>query len=143
MPESLGQEDVNIICGERPIDLRSCNYEFELREKVLTSKRILLRNFFSCYLKSTYEVNANLNVSYLEKLREEYRKLPNCDKFNFNDMRETIEEMEVDETAKEQIYDMLSQYTNCSTLIKSSGEQSSTKVENKVHASSMLEVAMD
>ena len=44
---------------------------------MLTSKRILLRDFFSCYLKSTYEVNANLNVSYLEKLREEYRKLPN------------------------------------------------------------------
>lgn len=49
-------------------------------------------------------------------------------------MRETIEEMEVDESAKAQIFDMLSQYTNCSTLIKSSAEHSSIQVENKVHA---------
>lgn len=110
---------------------------------MLTSKRILLRNFFSCYLKSTYEVNANLNVSYLEKLREEYRKLPNDDKFNFNELRDTIEEMEVDETDKAQIFDMISQYTNCSTLIKSSAEQNSTMVDNKVQAYSALEVAMD
>ena len=110
---------------------------------MLTSKRILLRDFFSHYLKSTYEVNANLNVSYLEKLREEYRKLPNKDKFSFTDMRETIDEMEVDEYAKEQMFEMLDQYTNCSTLMKSSGEHSSTKVENKVQAASMLEVAMD
>ena len=58
-------------------------------------------------------------------------------------MRETIEEMEVDECAKEQMFEMLDQYTNCSTLIKSSAEHSLTEVENKVHASSMLEVAMD
>jgi len=47
-------------------------------------------------------------VSYLEKLREEYRKLPDQDKFNFYELRETIDEMEVDETAKPQIFDMLS-----------------------------------
>ena len=106
----------------KPFDLKSCNYEIELREKVLSSKRILLRNFFSCYLKSLIEVNANLNASYIAKLREEYCKLRMEDKFSLRDLQESIEEMEVDEMAKSQIFDLLSQHTNCTDLIKSSAE---------------------
>lgn len=73
--------------------MKSCNYEIELRNKVLSSKRILLRNFFSIYLKSLIEVNANLNASYISKLREEYSKLKTKDKFSFAELYESIEEM--------------------------------------------------
>lgn len=34
-----------------------CKHELELRERVLSSKRILLRNFFSFYIKSVMIVN--------------------------------------------------------------------------------------
>lgn len=83
---------------------------------------MLLRNFFSFYLKSVIEVNANLNASYLAKLREEYTRLRARDKFSVYELQESIEEMEVDETAKAQIFDLLSQHTNCSDLLKNSTE---------------------
>ena len=83
---------------------------------------MLLRNFFSFYLKSVLEVNANLNASYLAKLREEYTRLRARDKFSVYELQESIEEMEVDETAKAQIFDLLSQHTNCSDLLKNSTE---------------------
>lgn len=107
---------------KKAFDIKSCNYELEIRSQVLSSKRILLRNFFSHYIKSTYEVNANLNASYLTKLRDEYSKLPNRDKISFYELQDSIEEMEVDETAKAQIFDMLTTHTNCSDLIKNSAE---------------------
>ena len=43
-----------------------CKNEIELRSRVLTSKRMLLRNFFSFYLKSLMMVNEQLNASYLQ-----------------------------------------------------------------------------
>lgn len=102
--------------------MKSCNYEIELRDKVLSSKRMLLRNFFGIYLKSLLEVNANLNASYLSKLRDEYSKLKVRDQFSLWELQESIEEMEVDELAKAQIFDLLSHHTNCSDLLKNSTE---------------------
>lgn len=102
--------------------MKSCNYEIELRDKVLSSKRMLLRNLFGFYFKSILEVNANLNASYLSKLRDEYSKLRARDQFSLWELQESIEEMEVDEIAKAQIFDLLSQHTNCSDLLKNSTE---------------------
>ena len=54
---------------------KKCSYEIEVRDKVLSAKRSLLRNCLSYYVKSLLEVNANLNASYLAKLRDEYSRL--------------------------------------------------------------------
>ena len=64
---------------------------------MLSSKRSLLRNFFTFYLKQLMMVNEKLNVSYLTKIKEEYMKLKDVDKINIKDLQETINEMEVDE----------------------------------------------
>ena len=60
-------------------------------------------------MKSLLEVNANLNASYLAKLRDEYSKLRARGQFSLWDLQQSLEEMEVDETAKAQIYDFFSQ----------------------------------
>ena len=52
-----------------------CNNEIELRDRVLSSKRVLLRNFFTFYIKQLMIVNEELNLSYVTKLRAEYMKL--------------------------------------------------------------------
>ena len=95
--------------GERPtpnsIDLRNCcNMEIEVRDKILSSKRVLLRNFFSFYIKQVIMVNQKLNVSYLTKLKQEYMKLRESDKISVTELQETIDEMEVDETSKSHIF---------------------------------------
>ena len=54
-----------------------CNNEIELRDRVLSSKRVLLRNFFTYYIKQLMIVNEKLNLSYISKLKEEYMKLKN------------------------------------------------------------------
>ena len=89
--------------------LKNCNYEIEVRDKVLSAKRSLLRNCFTHYVKSLLEVNANLNASYLAKLRDEYSKLRARGQFSLWDLQQSLEEMDVDETAKAQIYDFFSQ----------------------------------
>ena len=46
-----------------------------MRDRVLSSKRVLLRNFFTFYIKQLMIVNEELNLSYVTKLRAEYMKL--------------------------------------------------------------------
>ena len=63
-----------------------CNNEIELRDRVLGSKRILLRNLFSFYIKSLMMVNQKLNLSYLGKLKEEYMRLRDVDKITLGEL---------------------------------------------------------
>ena len=74
-----------------------CNNEIELRDRVLSSKRVLLRNFFTYYIKQLMIVNEKLNLSYVTKLKEQYMKLKDKDKITISELQETIDEMEVDE----------------------------------------------
>lgn|ERR1719469_975946 len=68
-----------------------CQNEIELRDRVMSSKRILLRNFFSYYIKSLMMVNEQLNASYLNKLKLEYAQLREGDKIPVSEVHETIE----------------------------------------------------
>ena len=86
-----------------------CNNEIELRVRVLSSKRVLLRNFFTFYIKQLMIVNEKLNLSYITKLKEEYMKLKDQDKISLNELQETIDEMEVDEQSKVHIFHALSE----------------------------------
>ena len=81
----------------------------ELRSRVLSSKRFLLRNFLSFYLKSLMMVNEKLNVSYVEKLKREYSVLRDADKLTVRELQETIDEMEVDEQSKAHLLQMISE----------------------------------
>ena len=67
MLDAADQESFNI--------QNCCNNEIELRDRVLTSKRVLLRNFFTYYIKQLMIVNEKLNLSYVTKLKEEYMKM--------------------------------------------------------------------
>ena len=73
---SIGFSDGSRSREPSPIDLRNCcQNEIELRDRVLSSKRMLLRNFFSQYIKQLMLVNEQLNKSYLMKLRQDYMQL--------------------------------------------------------------------
>ena len=74
-----------------------CDHEIELRDRVLSSKRVLLRDFFTFYVKQLMFVNEKLNMSYLSKMKEEYMKLKDGDKISVSELQETIDSMEVDE----------------------------------------------
>ena len=84
---------------------------------MLSSKRILLRNFFTFYVKQLMMVNEKLNLSYLAKLKEEYMKLKDSDKINIHELSETIDEMEVDEQSKAHLLNVLSEQTNICDLL--------------------------
>ena len=84
---------------------------------MLTSKRILLRNFFSYYIKSVMLINQNLNLSYLTKLKKEYMKLKESDKITLNELQEAVDEMEVDEQSKAHLVHILSEQTNLRDLL--------------------------
>jgi len=94
-----------------------CSNEIELRDRVLSSKRVLLRNFFTYYIKQLMIVNEKLNLSYVTKLKEEYMKLKDKDKISMSELQETIDEMEVDEQSKVHIFDALSEQTNIRNLL--------------------------
>ena len=83
----------------------------------MSSKRILLRNFFTFYIKQLMMVNQKLNLSYLAKLKIEYMKLKNTDKISVRELSETIDEMEVDEQSKAHLLNVLSEQTNIRDLI--------------------------
>ena len=109
------------------MDLRNCCHnEIELRDRVLSSKRILLRNFFTFYLKQLMIVNEQLNASYLTKLRDEYTQLREKDKITVLELQETIEEMEIDEQSKAHLYHMLSRQTNLHDLLMAEAENDAT-----------------
>ena len=76
-------------------------------------------------MKSLLEVNANLNASYLAKLRDEYSKLRARDQISLWDLQQSLEEMDVDETAKAQIYDFFSQN---STDVVMASEDNNTRM---------------
>ena len=107
--------------------LKNCSYEIEVRDKVLSAKRSLLRNCLTYYMKSLLEVNANLNASYLAKLRDEYSKLRARDQISLWDLQQSLEEMDVDETAKAQIYDFFSQ--NSADIVMASDENNTEMFE--------------
>ena len=86
-----------------------CHNEIELRDCVLSSKRHLLRNFFSYYIKSLMMVNEQLNASYLAKLKLQYAEMREADKITVSEVHETIEGMQVDEDSKAALYSMLSE----------------------------------
>ena len=65
----------------------NCHNEIELRSRVLSSKRIILRNFFSYYIKSLMLMNEQLNVSYLNKLRQQYMQLQEADKITVHEVQ--------------------------------------------------------
>ena len=88
----------------------------------MSAKRSLLRNCLSYYVKSLLEVNANLNVSYLAKLRDEYSKLRAKEQISLWDLQQSLEEMDVDETAKAQIYDFIQQ--NSADIVMACDENS-------------------
>ena len=58
---------------------------------------MLLRDFFTFYIKQLMFVNEKLNMSYLSKMKEEYMKLKDGDKISVTELQETIDSMEVDE----------------------------------------------
>lgn len=95
-----------------------CNNEIELRDRVLSSKRILLRNFFTFYIKQLMIVNEKLNLSYVTKLKEEYMKMKDQDKISLSELQETIDEMEVDEQSKAHIFHALSEQTNIRDMLR-------------------------
>ncbi len=70
---------------------------------------MLLRNFFSQYIKSLMMVNEKLNMSYLAKLKREYMAMREADKITVSEIDETIDEMMVDEQSRAQLYSMLSE----------------------------------
>ena len=61
-------------------------------------------------------VNEQLNMSYLAKLKREYMTMREADKITCTEIDDTINEMEVDEQSKEQLYQMLSEQTNMRDL---------------------------
>lgn len=61
---------------------------------------MLLRDFFTFYIKQLMFVNEKLNMSYLSKMKEEYMKLKDGDKISVTELQETIDSMEVDEQSK-------------------------------------------
>jgi len=61
---------------------------------------VLLRDFFTFYIKQLMFVNEKLNMSYLSKMKEEYMKLKDGDKISVTELQETIDSMEVDEQSK-------------------------------------------
>ena len=98
-----------------------CKNELELRDRVLSSKRILLRNFFSYYIKSLMMVNEKLNLSYLTKLKKEYMKLKETDKITVSELQEAVDEMmEVDEQSKTHLFQILSEQTNLRDILMTS-----------------------
>ena len=57
-----------------------------MRNVVLSSKRVLLRNFFTFYIKQLMIVNETLNLSYVSKLKEQYMKMKDQDKISLNEL---------------------------------------------------------
>lgn len=101
------------------INLQNCvHHELELRDRVLSSKRVLLRNFFSYYIKSLMMVNEKLNLSYLTKLKKEYMKMNEKDKITLFELQEAFDEMmDVDEQRKSHLFQILSEQTNLRDLL--------------------------
>ena len=49
--------------------------EIELVSKMELNKKVIIKNFFGFYLKKLMQENESLNISYLNKLKEEYCQL--------------------------------------------------------------------
>lgn len=97
---------------------------------------MLLRNFFSYYIKSLMMVNEQLNMSYLAKLKREYMTMREADKITVTEIEETINEMEVDEQSKEQLYQMLTEQTNMRDLqMTDEGSQDHTQTQHPAYKS--------
>ena len=65
---------------------------------------MLLRNFFSFYIRSLMMVNEKLNLSYLAKLKTEYMGLSDKDKISVAELQEAVEDMDVDEQSKSHLF---------------------------------------
>ena len=119
------------------INLQNCvHHELELRNRVLSSKRILLRNFFSYYIKSLMMVNEKLNLSYLTKLKKEYMKMKEKDKITLFELQEAFDEMmDVDEQRKSHLFQILSEQTNLRDLLMF---QTTSNEETQIQAGSSL-----
>jgi len=71
-------------------------------------------------------VNEQLNMSYLAKLKQKYMQLREQDKITVREVNDTIEQMQVDEWSKNQLYLMLAeQTTNMRDMLMSDEEAAS------------------
>lgn len=76
----------------------------------------MLKSFFKFYLSQIVSKNNILLKSYLEKIKEQYKELSPDQRVNFNDIKQSISEMEtdmeVDSESKDKLIEFLARNTD-------------------------------
>jgi hypothetical protein len=62
----------------------------------MVTRKGMLKSFFKFYLSHIVSQNNILTTSYLEKLRKQYQSLNSDQRVTFDDIKQSMAEMEVD-----------------------------------------------